>query len=84
MTTIFPKRRSARPVQTSAPSWQCPACGAAYAKGADTGVSARSSTPVGGGEGSWLSGTYWVKLVLFLLHIIRKRQGGRATAQMHG
>ena len=67
MTTICPKCRSARPVQTSAPSWQCPACGVAYAKAGDSGVSARSSaTTVGGGGGSWLSSIPWVKLVLVI------------------
>ena len=67
MTTICPKCRSARPAQTSAPSWQCPACGVAYAKAGDSGVSARSSaTTVGGGGGSGFSGIPWVKLVLVL------------------
>ena len=65
MTTICPKCRSARPAQTSAPSWQCPACGVAYAKAGDSGVSTRSSaTTASGGGGSWLSGIPWVKLVL--------------------
>ena len=67
MTTICPKCRSARPAQTSAPSWQCPACGVAYAKAGDTGVSTRSSaTTASGGGGSWLSGIPWVKLVLLV------------------
>ena len=67
MTTICPKCRSARPAQTSAPSWQCPACGVAYAKAGDTGVSIRSgATTAGGSWGghSWLGGIPWVKLVL--------------------
>jgi hypothetical protein len=32
MTTICPKCRTVRPADTSVPTWQCPACGVAYAK----------------------------------------------------
>ena len=65
MTTICPKCRSARPAHTSAPSWQCPACGVAYAKAGEIGMSVRrSTTTVDSGGGSWLNGIPWVKLVL--------------------
>ena len=96
MTTICPKCRNARPAQTSAPSWQCPACGVAYAKAGDTGVSARSSaTTVGGGrdEGSWFSGIPWVKLVLVVavaygawvgLHRTQAGAQGAAPASLAG
>ena len=67
MTTICPKCRSVRPAQTSAPSWQCPACGVAYAKAGEIGISvSRSTTTVDSGGGSWLSSIPWVKLVLVL------------------
>ena len=67
MTTICPKCRSVRPAQTSAPSWQCPACGVAYAKAGEIGMSVRrSTTTVDSGGGSWLSGIPWVKLVLVM------------------
>ena len=69
MTTICPKCRSARPAHTSAPSWQCPACGVAYAKAGDAGISARRSAITAGasdGGDSWLSGIPWVKIVLVL------------------
>jgi glutaredoxin len=32
MTTVCPKCRHLRPADTTAPAWQCPACGVAYAK----------------------------------------------------
>lgn len=32
MTTLCPKCRHIRPAVTTAPDWQCPACGVAYAK----------------------------------------------------
>jgi glutaredoxin len=32
MPTICPKCRHTRPAETTAPDWQCPACGVAYAK----------------------------------------------------
>ena len=65
MTTICPKCRSVRPAQTSAPGWQCPACGVAYAKAGDIGVSTRiSAATVRDGGASWLSSVPWVKLIL--------------------
>ena len=65
MTTICPKCRSVRSAQTSAPSWQCPACGVAYAKAGENGMSVRrSTTTVDSGGDSWLSSVPWVKLVL--------------------
>ena len=65
MTTIFPKCRSVRPAQTSAPSWQCPACGVAYAKAGEIGMSVRrGTTTADGGGGGWLSSIPWVKLIL--------------------
>ena len=67
MLTICPKCRSVRPAQTSVPSWQCPACGVAYAKAGDTGVSTRRSAVTAGRSGdggSWLSSIPWLKLVL--------------------
>jgi ribosomal protein L37AE/L43A len=33
MPTICPKCNTVRPSETTAPEWQCPACGVAYAKG---------------------------------------------------
>ena len=35
MTTICPKCRHVRQASETAPAWQCPACGVAYAKAAD-------------------------------------------------
>lgn len=35
MTTLCPKCRHARQATDTAPAWQCPACGVAYAKAAD-------------------------------------------------
>jgi len=35
MTIISPKCRHIRQVTYTAPAWQCPACGVAYAKAAD-------------------------------------------------
>ena len=65
MTSICPKCRSVRSAHTSAPSWQCPACGVAYAKAGEIGMSvSRSTTTVDSGGGSWLRGIPWVKLVL--------------------
>lgn len=32
MNTICPKCRAVRPADTTAPDWQCPSCGVAYAK----------------------------------------------------
>ena len=67
MTTICPKCRCVRPAQTSAHSWQCPACGVAYAKAGEIGMSARrSTTTADSGGGSWLNGIPWVKLVLVM------------------
>ena len=44
MPTLCPKCRHARPDNTSAPAWQCPACGVAYAKAADNGRASAGST----------------------------------------
>ena len=35
MTTLCPKCHHLRPADTTAPAWQCPACGVAYAKAAE-------------------------------------------------
>jgi glutaredoxin len=62
MTTI----RAVRPADTSAPEWQCPACGVAYAKAAG-GPSTVSSRPSPQASGTATAGGIpWGKLLLVL------------------
>ena len=45
MPTICPKCQHVRPVDTTAPDWQCPACGVAYVKAAEAANAARRPAP---------------------------------------
>ena len=73
MPTICPKCRILRPADTTAPDWQCPACGVAYAKaGSDAAaVQQACATQVKlvayGTPGEGLLGNVpWVKLLIGL------------------
>jgi len=64
MTTICPKCRAVRPADTSAPDWQCPSCGVAYAKaGGSAPMPARASSAADRSEGT---GIPWGKLLMVL------------------
>jgi glutaredoxin len=67
MTKICPKCRGVRPADTSAPEWQCPFCGVAYAKAAG-GPSTVSSRPLAGTAGATSAGggISWGKLLMVL------------------
>jgi glutaredoxin len=64
MTTICPKCRHLRQANESAPDWQCPACGIAYAKAGDAErrvtTSVQSYRRLDGND----SGFPWAKLLL--------------------
>jgi glutaredoxin len=45
MPIICPKCQHVRPADTSAPDWQCPACGVAYVKAAEAANAARRPAP---------------------------------------
>jgi glutaredoxin len=73
MPTICPKCRTLRPADTTAPDWQCPACGVAYAKaGGDAAAvqqahAVRAKVAAYGKPGEGLLGNVpWVKLLIGL------------------
>ena len=64
MTTICPKCRAVRPADTSAPDWQCPSCGVAYAKaGGSAPVLARTYSTT---KRSERQGLPWGKIIMVL------------------
>lgn len=65
MTTLCPKCHHLRPADTTAPVWQCPACGVAYAKAAEAlrSPAAAPSPVVARHE---LRGFPWLKLLMWV------------------
>ncbi|PTT77462.1 hypothetical protein DBR42_25125 [Pelomonas sp. HMWF004] len=51
MNTVCPKCRHVRPHDATAPAWQCPACGVAYAKASAPVPSSTAAAPLGSGAG---------------------------------
>jgi glutaredoxin len=76
MPTICPKCRTLRPADTTAPDWQCPACGVVYAKaGSDAAAvqqahTARAKVAAYGKPGEGLLGNVpWAKLLIGLVMV---------------
>lgn len=65
MTTLCPKCRHVRQVTETAPAWQCPACGVAYAKAADAArAPALPMTPRSATSAQARPGLPWGKLFM--------------------
>lgn len=79
MTTLCPKCRHIRPADTSAPAWQCPACGVAYAKAAGAAAPAPVERAAGRRQATAAhagGGLPW-RAALTVLAIVASLYGGR-------
>ena len=89
MTVLCPKCRAVRPADTSAPEWQCPSCGVAYAKAAGGPLAVSSRAPAAASGTTAAGGIPRGKLLLVLAVVFgawagfqnfKSRSGGELTS----